>query len=125
LCCARQVRAIEAFTPAQEHVGRMLLRGEVAEFVELMLGGPVAEALGDLTRGLQDTLGGAARALFERAVDRLGILQEDRDHLVSLLECWCRGSPRSSSTGCGRGATSWPRCGSWRRARPTQRGGCQ
>jgi hypothetical protein len=79
-----QVRAIEAFIPAQEHVG-MLLRGEVAEFVELVLGTVAAEAVDDVVRGLQNTLGGAARALFERAVERLGILREDRDHLVSLL----------------------------------------
>ena len=84
LCCARQVRAIEEFTPVQEHVG-MLLRGEVAEFVELMMGTVAAEAVDDVVRGLQNTLGGAARALFERAVERLGVPESDRDHLVSLL----------------------------------------
>ena len=43
----------------------MLLRGEVAEFVELMLGGLAADALDDLTRGLQDHLEKSTRLLLK------------------------------------------------------------
>ena len=46
------MRAIKAFSATCEHVG-MLLRGEVAEFAELALGGLAADALDDLTRGLR------------------------------------------------------------------------
>ena len=43
----------------------MLLRGEVAEFAELALGGLAANALDDLTRGLQDHLEKSTRLILK------------------------------------------------------------